>query len=126
MFMLSAKADQCEFLSPPPMATKNRSKRFKIYHVPNDPKHSSKIRHTAFTANAGKIATRNSFVDVKIPAVAPSPANNDVPLSSDSLTTQDIFSVDETDPPVLHSFNDATSYLEQQSRRQAHSVCHDF
>jgi hypothetical protein len=47
----------------------NRSKGIKFYHVPNN---SSKIQHTTFVANSGKMTSHNRFVDVTNPS-------NDVP-----------------------------------------------
>jgi hypothetical protein len=86
----------------------NRSKRIKFYHVPNN---SSKIQHTTFTVNSGKIFTHNRFVDVAIPDVPNVPSVD----PADFLNhVEDEFQSD--------SINDPDPHLPEKSR-QPYTVC---
>ena len=86
---------------------KLRTKRPKFYHVPND--RPTKIRHTAFTVNSGKISTHNSFVDVENHPSADNSAN--------VLTAPDLLDPYESCP--LDNF----APQEHPNQHQTHQVC---
>ena len=96
------------------MSVKNRTKRPKFYHVPNDTNRPTKIRHTAYTTSSGKITTRNSFVNV---TSCPSAASDSL---ASTLTVLDPYTAE---PDDLCSLDDIAPHLEHPNWQQHHLVC---
>jgi hypothetical protein len=97
-------------------------KRVKFYHVPSDNTAPSRVRHTSFTTNSGKISVRNSFVDVLNAASSAATLGNDGPLTGFTDLHSDAF--DSGTPSVvdLNTLSDPRS----TQRHPPVSVHHPF